>query len=259
LLSELEYPMDGVLAEVRGSVPVFSRDSLAFKVRGRYASQLSYDGTTKDSDFVDFPGIRSDYSESDSEADVAIWDLDALVSLTPFAGEEGVLGSVELGLFAGYGSQTFDYTDNGLRYRYSYNTIVGSLPNSVEVSTYELEFTGPRAGVCASVNPLPGLRVSAEVVLIPDLTAKGDGDWKLRDYTFQQEADGDGLIISLKGSWRVMENLDVFAAYRSVEMIADKNGVESGVQEGVPYHNWPIVPEITGEYTGVEFGVCVLF
>jgi hypothetical protein len=220
---------------------------------------LTYDGTSKDSDFVDFPGVRSDYSESDSEADVAIWDFDALVSLRPFAGEEGALGSVEIGLFAGYGSQAFDYTDNGLKYEYGYGTVVGSLPKSVEVSTYELEFTGIRAGVCASVNPLPELRISAEAVLIPDLTARGDGNWNLRDYLFQQEADGSGLIVNLKGSWRVMENLDVFAAYRSVALIADKDGIESGVQSGIPYYNWPIVPEITGEYTGVECGVCVLF
>jgi hypothetical protein len=257
VISELEYPMDGVLAEIRAACPVFGTDVWAFRLQGRYAGQLSYEGTSGDSDFLDIPGVRSHYSESDSKADVSIWDADLLLTLTPFGGKESVLGSLEFGVFAGFGSQTFDYEDENLEAWYDYGA--DHFTYDGPVSTYEFEFSGMRTGARISVNPIQSVKLTAEAVVMNDVEAKGTGYWILRDYQFWQKADGEGMIVNIKAAWQILDNLGVFAAYRSVDFKCDDNGVESSVEGGTPYENWPIVPQITGEYTGVECGAIVTF
>jgi len=258
VISELEYPMDGTLFEIKASAPITRQDAWGLFVRGRYAGALSYDGTSKDSDFLDFPNIRSDYSESDSSADVSIWDVDAFLDFRPFREkEEQFLRTLSLGFFAGYGGQSFDYSDKNLDASYDYGLTRFTVPGPV--STYKFDFTGIRVGARAAFRPMNEIEIAVEGTWIPNLEAEGDGQWLLRNYTFQQSADGMGVILDIKARCRVWEQLSVFGGVRVVSLIADKRGKETGNEDGMAYEGWPIVPQITAEYSGFEVGCSWIF
>lgn len=258
VISELEYPMDGTLFELKASAPLTKQDAWGAFVRGRYAGAISYDGTSKDSDFLDFPNIRSDYSESDSSADVSIWDVDVLLDFRPFRErEEPFIRSLSLGFFAGYGAQSFDYSDKNLDAAYDYGMTRFFLPGPV--STYKFDFSGIRVGARAAFRPLREIEIAVQGTWMPTLEAEGDGNWLLRNYTFQQTADGTGVILDITARCRVWKQLSVFGGMRSVSLIADQHGKESGIEDGTSYEGWPIIPQITAEYSGFEVGCSWIF
>ncbi|MBM4148411.1 MAG: hypothetical protein FJ224_05155 [Lentisphaerae bacterium] len=258
VISELEYPMDGILAEIRASAPLFTSRSFDVRARGRYSTQLAYEGTSKDSDYLDFPGLRSHYSECDSDADVSIWDLDAVAAFRPLADvESDLLASLEIGVFAGYGMQSFDYDDRNLDASYEYGTDRFFIPGPI--STYKVEFSGFRVGALASLQVVEGVTVKLDAVFMPDMHAEGDGDWMLRNYRFSHEASGLGVLINASVNWQINETVGIFGAIRSASLIADSGGVESANQDGDVYTDWPIIPQITGEYAGIEGGVVLNF
>ena len=220
----------------------------AVGVRGSYAQSGDLSGTSTDTDY-DFFGFKQHYSESDNEGEATIWSADLMLLVRPFA-------AVEAGLLAGYGEHSYAFEDSDLHYEYEYGTDVGFVPGPV--STYDVDFTGPRVGVIGTVMPLARLSLSAEWIHIPALEAKADAVWMLRDYPFSQEAEGSGHMVKVTASYRLLENLDLFVGFRWVSLIAE-DGTEDGILDGEYYEGEDIVEEITSEYVAAEIGASLRF
>ncbi len=171
--SELVYPLDGFVWEVKGEAGVgFGIGPFPARsgIRGRLAGDIRVEGDTRDYDWTF--GWFWGYSEHDTRADLLIWDADAFLSVFPLDPiDSRVLKSVEIGLILGYGRQSFDY-----RSRDGWATYYGELYLfDGDVSTYELDFDGFRAGPYLQLSPLPRLSARLEAVMIPLLHARGEG------------------------------------------------------------------------------------
>jgi hypothetical protein len=112
---KLVYPLDGRMAEIRGHV------RLPFSVYGRpagiamrvgYARSIRVKGTSTDTDWDEF-GVREAYSESDSDADVYIWNVDAAFHTSVFD-PWGFPVSLDAGGLVGYALWWIGYTNTNL-------------------------------------------------------------------------------------------------------------------------------------------------
>ena len=255
--SDLVYPFSGYLAEARGGVSLFFPiGSLTARagLRGRLAKEIDLTGTATDSDWSF--GERFGYSEHDCRTDLLIWDLDAVFAIFPFdRSDSSFLRSIEAGLNVGYGEEKYKFTVRdgwgdyyGERYYFT-----------GEVSTYDADFTGLRTGIFLRAEPLPRFSLDLEAVFIPGLRAEGDGNWLLRDYRFHQKAEGSGAALSGRVAYELSGWCRVFAALRRVVLTADRNGRESGEEEGESYSDEDIVGWIKSRYTGYELGVSLIY
>lgn len=253
VISELEYPMEGPLWEVRGELVLHQRPLWNLSVRGRGATQISYEGTSKDSDF-DLFGFREKYSESDSKADVLIWDADVVARCRIFPRERHRLfNTAWVGLSLGYGEQTFDYEDENLDAEYDYGANVFQVDGLI--AEYRFEYSGVRVGFNALTRPTEKITLLAEAVVIPNLKADNEAYWILRDYPFDQQADGVGLSLDAKIRYQFSTQAHAFMGVRAVSLVADKNGKESGVLNGLAYRDEEIVDDVNAEYVAVELGL----
>lgn len=240
-ISQLEYPVDGVMYEIRlgYAFPMLKR---RLGVRTRVAGSTSVEGTTKDTDW-ETDGSLYNESEADAEATVGIMDLD-LIFRQPI-GERLVLGA-----FLGYGVHSLEYECSDLQ-----NTYPSRFSRAGKVSTYDMTFTGMRLGALARGDLPRRFGLDAELVYLPALDAEGDANWILRHYPFDQEAKGTGLEGRLLVTYALAPEVKLFGGFRYVSLIADEDGKESGTINGiVPYSDEPWVEEITCEYFGLEFG-----
>ena len=245
VVSKLEYPMRGAMAEVRGSyaLPILHQ---RLALRARYAHSLVVQGTSKDTDY--YPdGSTWNYSESDSEATVQQWDFD-LVYLHTFK------KILSIGAFVGYGSEESDFSDTDLVNKIpDYYTIDG------DVSSYDVTFSGFRVGPMARWQIIKRLSVEGELAVMPYVSAKADADWKLRDYPFHQEANGIGLNGRVRVAYTFTQHLGAFIGVRGTWLNANRDGKESGNDAGATYSDEPIVKDITSQYFGFEGGVRGMF
>lgn len=258
LISDLEFDVDGTVYGVCVDAALVDRPGWGLHVRGRYLRDGLVEGETEDTDW-DIDGEVLHYSESDSEADVEIWDADLLLVMRTAFARSGWAAkqTAEIGLFAGYASQAFDFDVENLRGSYFYGAVPVSLKG--DVSTYRAEFEGVRVGGHLVFEVLQRLRLGVEFGVIPGLKARGDGNWLLRDLTFRQKAKGLGETWGVTAGYRIQEHFELFAAYRVTNFRADKDGVETGNEGGQEYFNEPIVREITAQYEVGEVGVAVSF
>jgi hypothetical protein len=128
-----------------------------------------------------------------------------------------------------------------------------------DVATCDLTFSGVRLGVYATCTPAEKLDVSVDAVVIPSLSAEADAYWMLRGYAFWLSADGVGVLLGAKASYRVADHWTVFGGLRYTSLIADSNGLDSGVENGSQYWNLAIIDEITAQYTTLDVGVSLSF
>jgi hypothetical protein len=240
ILSKLVYPMDAALFQVSAeyTFPKNPEVKQDLRLRARFAHSLQLEGTSSDTDYGDF----ENYSESDSSGTVLLWDAD-LILLHPLSPD------FRLGAFAGIGSQSFRYEDSNL-VNYSPESFSVSGPNA----TYDVVFDGLRFGVLGEANLGRAFLLSAELSLTPFLRADADGYWILRDFTFQQEADGMGWSGRVMAEYRVNPRLSVFGAAGFTSLVT-ADGTESGAEAGDSFANEPAVREITGEYASFELGL----
>ncbi len=245
VVSKLEFPMNGVLAELRGSY-AFPIAKQRISVRGRYARSLVAEGTSKDTDYYPDGNIWN-YSESDSEADVQQWDFD-LVYLHTFKKR------ISVGAFIGYGSEEADYSDSNLvNLRPDYYTVDG------DNATYDVTFTSPRVGLIVRWQIIQRLSVEGEVAGLPLVKAEADALWMLRNYPFHQEAEGFGVTGRLRAFYQFTGHFGMFAGFRGTYLDASSDGTMSGTLDGYSYSDEPILREITSSYGGFEVGVRGLF
>lgn len=257
--SRLRFPMDGYLVELKGeSVLHFSLSDLPASagLRGRIARDVRARGTTTDEDW--FGNYRWGYSEHSGDADILIWDIEGIFSIRPFYQlDHPAVKSIEAGLTAGYGEQSFKFLSKDGRGWYDGEDYDFRGP----VSTYKADFTGLRIGAYAQFRPEPRLSLRIEATVVPNLEADTDAFWILRNYHFRQKAEGTGTVIGIRGSYELTDHLSVFAGLRRTFLNADKRGRESGIfyDDGDSYTDLPVVPYISAKYFNVEAGLTALF
>jgi hypothetical protein len=246
IVSKLQFPLTGLMAELRG-LYAFPFLDQRLSVRGRFARSLVVEGDTKDTDY-DRRGRTAIYSVCDGDGTVTLGDAD-LLFLQP------VGARVAVGGFAGYGWQRFDYENRNLRQKEPARYDRGGL-----VSTYEVTFQGPRFGGLGRWEILRGFFLTGEATIWPYVAARADADWVLRDYTFDQEADGWGAGAKVRTTYAFTDTLAVFGGMHITALVADRNGQESGQEGGKPaYHDQPWVREITSQYAGFDLGAMLTF
>lgn len=240
IISKLVYPMDATLFQVAAeyTFPKNPEVKQDLRLRARFAHSLQLEGTSSDTDY----GIYENYSESDSSGTVLLWDVDLLL-LHP------VNPNFRLGAFAGIGSQNFKYEDSNL-VNYSPESFSVSGPNA----TYDVVFDGLRFGVLGEADVGKAFTLSAELSLTPFLRADADGNWILRDFTFQQEAEGMGWSGKVTAEYRIHRRLSVYGAAGFTSLVTE-DGTEDGSESGDSFYNEPAVREITGTYASFELGL----
>ena len=92
------------------------------------------------------------------------------------------------------------------------NLDAGYLTEIVEgpVATYDSTFNTVRLGGLVSCDITKKINVEAEIAFIPYLSVETDALWILRDYPFQQEADGTGGIMKLKASYALFDHFSLY-------------------------------------------------
>ena len=152
----------------------------------------SYDGTTKDSDWLVSSNNVMIYSESDEEAEQNAYDFNFGWKMLDKAN-----GFEKLDFLIGYFQDSYDFEVNNVNTQiWNYNSI-----NSVvlgHASNFETRLRGYYFGLDNSLTFFNNkLRVNASVKYIPNLRGEGDGEWELRDLEFNQEGNGDGYKAAL--------------------------------------------------------------
>lgn len=260
IFSKLEWPVSGPLFQIRGSCeyPFADPDGWlqGLGVRGRYGASPGAEGTGSDRDWDD-AGQPWLYSEADSESDISFWDADVYLILRPFRATSSPQ-TVQLTLGLGWGEQQADTTDQNLRYAYDYGQTVGRVDGLI--GRYDLHMSGPRISAGVSIDLSEKLQLSSQLVWMPWLEAEGDGDWVLREYTFTQTAEGQGLQLQIQMDYALTETLNAFVSIEATSLVADEQGSESGQGTQVPpYENKPIVNEITHSSASLEIGLTKRF
>jgi hypothetical protein len=252
-ISRLVFPIEGHLWEARASAWLAGEDRWSLRARGRYSGAIAVEGSSTDTDW-DWYGELVHYSRSDTEADVEIWDADLLLLAWPAIGDQAsALGRWGVGLFVGYGVQRFDFTVKGLEGLYEYGEV--EVYEEGDVATYDLKGRGPRFGAHVRCEPSDRLALVGEVGLMP-IRMRGDAYWILRNFPFTQEATGRGTLGRIWCQYRFSRSLSAFVEAYRTELIADRDGRDSGLADGeIRFQDMPIVDEITAEHWGATLGV----
>ncbi len=241
IISQLTYEVDATMVGLTARAPL----SPAIWLRGELATSLSGDGESEDLDWEN--GTLTDVSISQSDVDLSSYSI--LIAYSLAASE-----SLSLGWVAGYAAFTYDFSTFDTHTTVSYGEDVDDFDEG-NVSTYEVEFSGLEFGAFVDASLAEKLLLHAEILFTPSLSAESSALWILRDYPFEQEADGIGLRFSLTAEWELRENMDILFGLRWADFNTE-DGTESGIADGVePYSDEAIVPEITGEYSAVEVGL----
>jgi hypothetical protein len=243
-VSKLEYPMNGIMLELRGAYafPILKQ---RLSVRGRLAQSAYVGGTSKDTDY-NTDGSTWNYSESDSEASVLHLEGD-IVFLQPFK-------QFSVGGFIGYGSERSDYEDSDLVNTWPEYYTVGGVN-----ATYDVTFSSVRLGLLGRWQIIKRLAIEGEIAGLPYVRAEADAVWKLRNYPFSQEATGYGVAGKVRVVYSFTDNFGVYAGFRGTYLMANHDGTMSGTLDGVSYSNERLLREITSEYFGGELGVRTTF
>ena len=250
--SQLEYDLDVNYAAftIAYALPT-PRVPLGFRVQ--YATGDA-DGLTIDTDW-EHPADPSRWlrTESDTEADADLWSIDVGWWLS-FGGSHPERG-VEL--FAGYWHHTADFVDDNIRILedpydlYAWDTYVG------RISTYNIEVEAARLGARTELPIASKVSIGAELAVLLG-TARGEGNWLLREYTFQHEADGTGFDITLAVRYSPIPNLTIQAGGRYLQFEGEK-GTEDGQQPAYEYVEEGILDEISIDQLGWFLGVSYEF
>lgn len=191
-------------------------------------------------------------TESDSDADIEWYSVDVGWWL-PFGGPDPDFG-VEL--FAGYFKNKVHFAENNIRVLEDpFSLTSGDFEGLV--STWDFELKAARLGARTEVPLLSWLSLNAEVAVLIG-RAEGEGNWMLREYTFQQKADGTGVDAILALVFCPTENLAIQAGGRYYAFDGN-DGTESGNEAGDEYHDVGIVEEITIDQLGWFVGVSYSF
>ena len=255
---KLVYPLDGWMAEIHAESRfpfTIGQRRVGTSVRARYAHSIGIYGTSTDTDW-DSVGVIRDYSESDCEADIIIWDIDATFSVQIH--QQRFPMTLEVGALVGYGTQSFGFTNTNLHttiwdYRRSDHNVPGV------VTYYDMEIHTGRVGVFLDMQTHEKLRYYLEATYVPYLEANADAYWVLRKYKFWQEAEGKGYTLTFRAGYAIWDHMSLFTSIRQVSLVADQDAVEGGVIGGDHYENEPIVSEITSKYFGIEVGAVLRF
>ena len=160
-------------------------------------------------------------------------------------------------LFVGYYNHEVGFTLNNIRILEDPLGMSGGASFSGLVSTWDVEFEGARLGARTALPLGKGFSFSGELALLFG-TAKGHGNWMLRDYLFDMEADGGGVDLTVALQLSLTKNVTVQAGGRYYNFVAE-DGTESGTQPGSTYTNEPIVDEISVDQLGWFIGVLATF
>lgn len=257
-ISQLTFPAEGSLVAVDGDAVYREPETpWACRLSGGYAVSVSAGGTSTDEDFG-FSGSTVHYSESDSDAAIATWYVEAawLWQVAP-AAPDPARRSIEIGLLLGYRKQSLEFDDSNLMGSYYYGTETVTYEGAV--ATYDVDFSGASVGVSLGMQPWPTVQVGGRFAVMPSLEAEGSAYWILRDYPFWQYAEGKGVIAGFRADWFPLERVGLYAAYDYVDLDADENGTEDGVLNGEPYYGNDIVDAITASYDAFTLGASVRF
>lgn len=252
--SKLVWPADAWMGGIEACGAygfIFRERECAVGFRARFARDLTMEGTSTDRDWDGY-GNPVASSWSDSEGELTMWSIRGeLVTGFP---EAAFPVPDRLGVFMGYGEERFSYEDSNLRADYD----VPVSPSQVN-ATYELDFSGARLGLFGSSEITETLSCSAELEWIPFLSAESDALWVLRNYPFQQSANGSGIVVGAELAYRLTSLISAHLGIKWTSLIADENGEENGVLDGAAYEGAEIVDELTSEFASVELALSASF
>jgi len=196
-ISRLEFPTDVSIIKLGGTYA--TNDKVGF--RGSLGGNLSSDaGTTKDSGWVLGPNSLDIYSESDTELDGTLLDLGAsyLVYASP-------KWRINAGL--GYARQKLDFEISDVIQISRFRGMSGYAPGLV--STYDVEYTALYVDLSIATkfqffnSPL---WMEGRLGYTPVASAEDNGNWLLRDKTFNGDADGDAVLFSISARYDLGKN-----------------------------------------------------
>jgi opacity protein-like surface antigen len=192
-------------------------------------------------------------TESDCTADSDIWSADVGWWLS-FGGSHPERG---IELFAGYVQQRVHFdVENILILEdpydlYSWDTFTG------DVSTWDLEIEAAKVGARTALPLGKGFSVNAELAVLIG-RARGEGNWKLREYTFEQKSDGTGVDALLGLEFAPTKNLAIQAGGRYYKFKGGA-GVEDGQQPDYEYWHEGFMDDISISQLGWFVGVQLRF
>lgn len=250
--SQLEYELDAQynVFTIAYALPT-PRVPLGFRVR---YSTGDAEGLCIDTDW-EHPADPSLWlkTESDAEADSDIWSVDVGWWLS-FGGSHPERG---IELFVGYWQHKADFVVNNIRLLEDPYDLYGGETYEGLVSTWDLEVEAARLGARTELPLVGRLSVAAEIAVLVG-RAKGEGNWMLREYTFQQKSDGTGFDALLTLRYAPVKNLAIELGGRFYEFNGGK-GPGSGQQPDYEYTDEGIVDEITVDQLGWFLGVSYTF
>jgi opacity protein-like surface antigen len=192
-------------------------------------------------------------TKSDCSANSDIWGADVGWWLS-FGGSHPERG---IELFAGYFDNRVHFNVKNILILedpydlYSWDTYTG------DVSTWDLEVEAARLGARTSLPLGKGFSVNAELAVLVG-RARGKGNWKLREYTFQQKSDGTGVDALLGLEFAPTKNIAIQAGGRYYEFDA-RQGVVNGQQPGYEYWHEGFMEDISVSQLGWFAGVQIRF
>jgi len=255
---KLVYPLDGWVAEIRAESRfpfTIGHRRAGVSVRARHARSIRVNVTSTDTDW-DSLGIVGDYSESDCEADISMWDIDAAFSV--HIPQHTIPVTLDIGALAGYGVQSFGFTDTNLHVTVSDHSQTDYYRSGVN-AYYNMEIRYGRLGAFGHMLTHEKLRCYLEATYVPYLEASGDAYWVLREYRFWQAAGGKGYTLTVRADYDIWDYLSISTSLRRVSLVADDDGLQGGALPGDHYEDDPILSEITSKYFGVEVGAALRF
>jgi hypothetical protein len=247
IISKLTYDLDGTLIQFSAHGPLSFTEHLSYRLT--YAASVTMEGNSTDLDWED--GFLTDSSVSESEVDASLWSAELMYEL--HRTEKCVVG-----LSVAYSSRNFDIeTENTMTSLESGFDV--DYFDEGPVSEYEIDFTSFDIGLYGRAAISDKLTVEGRLSWSPLLEAESQALWILRDYPFEQSADGTAFTAEIRAVLQLSQNWALLAGIKMADLTAE-DGTESGIADGVePYENESIVPEMSADYTIAELGVILTF
>ena len=225
--SRVRWPLDGVL--MTGAIKY--DHGISEKITARYEvgmqKSLTMSGTGQDWDWRPWEreGL-SDYSETESDADLFKWELVAgmAVDVTP---------TLACMFSIGYQQLEVDFEDRNLDAWYDYGTDVFTADGLA--ATYALAASGPFFGIGAQWQVDERLRVFAEARYSPSLELEGEGEWIRAGKHFDQKIDATGLEVRVRPLYQLTSALDVALQYVHATQESDGAGRQWGTEGATSY------------------------
>jgi opacity protein-like surface antigen len=250
--SKLEFDLDAQYADFTARY-VLPSSRVPLGITVRYAAGNA-DGKCIDSDWENplDPALWF-RTQSDCNADTDIWSAD----ISWWLSLGGAHPEVGIELFAGYFEQRAHFDVRNILVlddpydTASWDTYTG------DVATWELNVEAARLGARTTVPLGKGFAVNAELAVLIG-RATGEGNWKLREYFFQQKADGTGVDALLGLQYAPTKNIAIQAGGRYYKFEGE-DGTESGQQPDFDFVNKGYIDEITVSQLGWFAGVQIRF